>query len=71
MSMIDDHTLHLHDLIASGHLHQARDLCSRQLAEIERGMIAGDAVDPCGQGRDGKCVHRLMVKTESLWKADD
>lgn len=69
--MIDDLTPDLHLLIAAGRLHEARDVASRQIAEIEMGMRDGEAVDACGQGRDGKCVHRMMVKTESLWKADD
>jgi hypothetical protein len=35
-------------------------------------MRDGEAVDACGQGRDGKCVHRMMVQNEgSLWRADD
>lgn len=69
--MIDDLTTDLHALIASGHLHAARDVASRQIAEIERGMRDGEAVDACGQARGGVCVHKMMVLNESLWRADD
>lgn len=70
--MIEDYTPDLHSLIASGHLHAARDVASRQIAEIERGMRDGEAVDACGQARGGVCVHKMMVQNEgSLWRADD
>lgn len=53
-----DTTLEIHDLIVAGNLHQARDVVSKLLREIEQAMRRGEAMDQCMQALQGqRCVH--------------
>lgn len=56
--MVDDTTICIHDLLAAGRLHQARDVVCRLLRDIEQAMIRGEAADECMQAlQGGRCVH--------------